>query len=124
MEDAAVIQGKHDTYLTPRELGGMIDRSEKTIHNWVAGGRLQFVYLCGRPLVSMAMLEALIAGTAGTSPPAAEAALRVIGRRDRAGRRTEPEQHRRRHREGRIVGESGSGALLPSSPAPVGSSPS
>lgn len=114
-----MIVGRRDTYLTVAELATMIGRSRKTVQNWAAAGQLQFVYFCNVPLVSMAMVEALIAGQGLEPSVTAEAALRAIGRRARNGQRTEPEQ-RRRHR--RMTGESEAGAVLPSSEPPVGSS--
>jgi hypothetical protein len=116
-----VIPGRNDTFFTVEEFAGMIKRSEKTVQNWASDGRLHFVYLCGVPLISMAMVESLIAGKAPDAGPAAEAALRAIGRRDRDGLRTEPDRHRRQRR---MTGESASGVVLLSSEPPVGSSPS
>jgi hypothetical protein len=114
-----VIQGKRDAYFRVDEFAVMIGRAEKTVRNWAADGRLAFVYLFGVPLVSLALVESLIDGRAETSTVAGDAALRVIGRRDRAGRRTEPERHRRQRR---MTGESAAGSLLHSSKPPVGSS--
>jgi hypothetical protein len=117
MEAPVVITGKHDTYLTPAELATMVGRSEKTVRNWACDGRLQFVYLCGVPLISMKTIESMITGTAPASPASADGALRIIGRRDRMGRRTQPERHRRSPGK-----PESAAALLHSSPPPVGSS--
>lgn len=114
-----MIVGRRDTWFTVPEFAGMIGRSEKTVRNWACDGRLQFVYLCGVPFVVLSMIENLFTGEPATAMQHAEAALRATGRRDRDGRRTEPE---RRRRQRRMTGESEAGALLPSSEPPVGSS--
>jgi hypothetical protein len=99
----------------------MIGRSPKTVANWAAAGKFEFVHLFGAPLVSLSMVESLIAGRVPAASPAADAALRMIGRRDRAGRRTEPERRRRSPRQRPMIRESGSADVLPSSGPPVGS---
>jgi hypothetical protein len=93
----------------------MIGREEKTVRNWAAEGRIQFAYLCSVPLVALSMVETLISGAAPTTPGAADAAVRIIGRRDRGGRRTDPER--------RMTRESAASSLLPSSEPQVGSTP-
>lgn len=112
-----MIQGRTETWFTVDEFAAMVGRSPKTVMNWASEGRLSFADLCGVKLVSMAMIENLITGHCPAAIPSAEAALRIIGRRDRAGRRTEPERHKRKRP---ITGDSAND-LLHSSPPPVGS---
>lgn len=81
-----MIQGQHDTYFTVEELGRMISRDEKTIRNWAASGRLQFVHLCGVPLISMAMLENLITGVVPPGAGDGKLALRLSKRTDSRAR--------------------------------------
>ena len=116
-----MIVGKHDTYFTLSEFAEMIGRSEKTVQNWVSDGRLQFAYFCNVPLISMAMVESLIAGNPAEPRPGAEAAMRAIGRRDRVGQRTTPERHCRQRR---MTGESAPATVLhPSEPSVRSSRP-
>ena len=110
-----MISGRTDTWFTVEEFAAMVGRSEKTIMNWASEGRLQFAELCGVKLVALSMIENLITSYGPVATPSAEAALRIIGRRDRAGRRTAPERHpRQRPTSGQSESD-----LLPSSSPPV-----
>lgn len=75
-----MIVGRNDTWLTISEFAEMIGRSEKTIRNWASQGRIQFVHLCGAPLVSLRIIETLIATHADAYPENAELALRLMGK--------------------------------------------
>jgi hypothetical protein len=91
-----VITGKRDTYLTVAEFAAMIGRDEKTVRNWSAEGRLRFVHLCGVPLISLRMLERLIEGVAPERADDGLAALKLMNRADRDGRRAARETRRKR----------------------------
>jgi hypothetical protein len=88
-----MIQGRHDTYYTVEEFAGMVGRADKTIQNWVAQGRMRFVYLCGVPLVSLREVEQLIEGRIPEGAERGLPAARMMNRADRVGRRQEPERH-------------------------------
>ena len=75
-----MIQGRHDTYLTIDEFAQMINRSSKTIRNWHSEGKIQFVYLCGVPLISLLMIENLLEGRMPVGCKKGELAARLIGR--------------------------------------------
>ena len=85
-----MITGRTDTWLTVEEFAAMIGLEVKTIRNWVSEGRLQFVYLCSVPLISMTMVENLITGTAPSGAANGELALRLSNRMDRNGRTAAP----------------------------------
>jgi hypothetical protein len=85
-----VIKGHSDTWLTVEEFAAMSGREEKTIQNWVSAGRMQFVHLCGVPLISMTMVENLITGTAPSGAADGTVALRLANRMDRNRRRLAP----------------------------------
>lgn len=114
-----MITGRTDTWYTVEEFASMVGREPKTVMNWAGEGKIQFADICGVKLVALSMIENLITGHGPAATPSAEAALRMIGRRGRDGRRTQPERHRRS--AGRMTRESAGGLLL-SSPPPVGSS--
>lgn len=88
-----MITGRRDTYYTVAEFAAMIGREEKTVRNWAAEGRLQFVHLCGVPLVPLSMIENLLAGAAPATATDGMAAMRMMNRADRRGRRAIPEKH-------------------------------
>ena len=87
-----MISGRNDTYFTVSEFAGMVGRSEKTVMNWRTEGRIQFVSLCGVPLIALSMVENLITGAAPAGADAGGAALRMINRTSRDGRRAAPER--------------------------------
>lgn len=91
-----MIVGRNDTWLTVKEFAAMIDHEPHTVQNWASQGRIQFADLCGVKLVALSTIESMISGHVPAAPGSGNAALRVIGRRDRRGRRTEPERHRPR----------------------------
>jgi hypothetical protein len=88
-----MITGRADVYFTVAEFAAMIGREEKTVRNWAAEGRLQFVQLCGVPLVSLHAVENLITGVATPTATDGMAAMRMMNRADRGGRRATTEKH-------------------------------
>jgi len=88
-----VITGRKDIYFTVLEFASMIGREEKTVRNWAAEGRLQFVHLCGVPLVPLSMIENLIGNEVPPTATDGKTAMRMMNRADRKGRRAIPEKH-------------------------------
>jgi hypothetical protein len=75
-----MIQGRTDTYFTVEEFAEMIGRSPKTVTNWAAQGKLRFVYLCGVPLVSLALVEQQIDGHQVVGAEADQVAIRMMNK--------------------------------------------
>lgn len=88
-----MITGRKDTYFTVDEFAAMIGREAKTVRNWAADGRLQFVHFCGVPLVPLSMIENLIGNVVPPTAADGRAAMRMMNRADRKGRRAIPEKH-------------------------------
>ena len=61
-----MIVGRRDSWFTVEEFAEMVGREPKTVTNWASQGRIQFVRLCGVPLISLSMLENLITGAVKT----------------------------------------------------------
>jgi hypothetical protein len=80
-----VIAGRADTWLTVDEFGAMIGREVKTVKNWISAGRLAVVDLFGVPLISLAMVEGMLAGAPPT-PDRAALARTLIRRTDSRAR--------------------------------------
>ena len=89
-----MITGRKDSFFTIAEFASMIGREEKTVRNWAAEGRLQFVHLCGVPLVSLSMIENLIGNVVPPTATDGLPAMKMMNRATRAGRRAVPEKHR------------------------------
>jgi hypothetical protein len=91
-----MIVGRKDTWFTVPEFAAMIDRSEKTVHNWASEGTIQFAHLCGVPLVSMAMIETLITGHVPDGARDGDLALELMNRMAPDRTRVPPEKRNRR----------------------------
>lgn len=74
-----MIEGKIDTYFTVEEFAAMVGRSEKTIRNWAAEGRLVFADLCGVPMIRLSAIENLITGDAPKEARTGRLANRLMG---------------------------------------------
>ena len=99
-----MIAGRTDSWFTVDELSKILGRSVKTLENWRSEGRIQFVSLCGVPLVALSHIENLITGVVLRGTDEGSAALRMMNRTDRNGRRAAPERHRAGHLD--PIGES------------------
>lgn len=74
-----MIKGTSDTYFTLAEFARMLERSEKTIRNWVSEGRIVPCDLCGVTLFRLSAIENLITGDVPRTAPKGRLARRLIG---------------------------------------------
>lgn len=76
-----MIEGKRDSYFTVEEFAAMINRSPRTIQNWISLHRLKPKYLFGVPMISLSSIENIMAEEAPPHAKEGRLALRLMGDR-------------------------------------------
>lgn len=73
-----MIAGKNDSYFTVEEFAAMINRSPRTIQNWISLHRLKPRYLFGIPMIPLSSIENIIAEDAPPHAKEGRLALRLM----------------------------------------------
>lgn len=74
-----MIQGRQDTFFTITEFAAMIERSPRTVQNWISQRRLKPRYLFGIPFISLQSIENIIAEEAPPDARTGKLARRMMG---------------------------------------------